>query len=329
MRIRPRPPFAATTALAATLLLAAAGACAGAALRAHRPPPFGDHIELRTSRPAAEGGVRPRGDALEGPGWLYRRTPHGSAQPPVTPADAVRGGPGAVVGVWSDGMLTAVDPRGPRPRVSWHRFVPGLALWLRARPAGTPVVLPAGPGLLVVTPGLVMDFRTRDGNLRWDTAAGPGCRYLPQRMLVTDGSVVLPRACPGGGPGGSAGAGHSTVEAFDGAGRRWQIAAGPHARPSLFTGTAVPPPHPPAFRPPMLGTPPRVYQDALGRRLIEIADLPLPAVRPLVVDADTGRRLPPCAAATARLLAGGCADPRPARPRPAGPRTEAPQGKTG
>jgi hypothetical protein len=289
---------AATAALAGAALLAALGA--GSALRSARPPAFGDRIQLLPG-PHSGDVVRPRGDALAGGGWLYRRTPHGSAHPPVTPADAVRSDPGTVVGVWTDGMLTAIDPRGREPRVRWHRFVPGLAGWLRIRPAGTPTVLPAGPVLLVVTPSLVMDFRTRDGNLRWDTMAGSGCRYLPQRMLATDGSVVIPRGCPG--------SGRSTVEAFDGAGRRWQIPAGQYARPGAFTGSAAPPPHPPAFHSPMLGTPPRRYQDAPDRRLVEITDVPWS--RPLAVDADTGRPLPPCAAASraARLLTGGCADP--------------------
>ncbi|MFC1413652.1 hypothetical protein ACEZCY_31330 [Streptacidiphilus sp. N1-12] len=220
------------TALAALLaVLAVAGL--GAAARDHRPAPFGDAVAVRAADlPAAAGALLLGSDGIHGPdasvqlrdtatgrtAWSYRRP--GSRPLRLYPLAA-----GTTAALWDDGMLTGIRSDAPDgPRVSWHRFVPGLADWLRRpRAAGTPLLVPldGGTAFLLPTPQLVMAYTSADGSIRADTLPPAGCAYDPSRALALAGLVVLPRPCDE----------HSTVEAFDQDGRRWQAPAGPSARP--------------------------------------------------------------------------------------------------
>ncbi|MFC1419727.1 hypothetical protein [Streptacidiphilus cavernicola] len=253
----------------AVLLAALAVVGVGAAARDHRPAPFGDAVAVHrtalaagpgTLRLGAADSVRFTADAATGPGatlWSYRRP--GSRPVRLFPLAG-----GITVAVWDDGMLTGIrtggdtggDPgdTGDGPVVGWHRFVPGLADWLR-RPTGLgPLLVPLdhGGSFLLPTPDLVMSYTSADGSIRTDTLPPRGCAYDPARTLVQPGGpVLLPRPCRA----------HSTVEAFGPDGRLWQAPAGPLARPV-----------------------------AAGPGAVGVLDVPL--LRPRLLSRDTGRPLP-------------------------------------
>lgn len=205
----------------------------GAAVRDHRPAPFGDDLVSRSASSASADALR-RGadhsvqayDRRDGrPVWSYRRP----GRTPVRLVDAA----GTTVAVWDDGMLTGMTP--DQPAVRWHRFVPGLAGWLtelRRTGAGDRGVLLApldgGLDFLVLTPGLVVTYTTADGAIRTDTLPPPGCSYDPIRAQLVGDTVVVARPC----------AAHGAVEGFGRDGRRWQILVGPFAAPAP-TGAAV------------------------------------------------------------------------------------------
>jgi len=254
------------TALVALLaVLAVVGV--GAAARDHRPAPFGDAVAVRTTGlPGADRGGVPgtlrlgtaasvRFDAGRGvrPGaalWSYRR-------PGSRPVRLFPLADGTTVALWDDGMLTGIrtgtaartgDADGDdRPVVGWHRFVPGLADWLR-QPRATrgPLLVPleGGRAFLLPTPELVMTYTTADGSIRTDTLPPRGCAYDPARALVRTDLVVLARPCEQ----------HSTVEAFGPDGCRWQAPAGPLARPVPAGPGAVGVLDVPLLRPRILGT---------------------------------------------------------------------------
>jgi len=300
-------------------LIAALALLAGLLVRAHRPPAFGDDLvtarvdgslvaasdlRLRATRHGIEAYRSPSGHVA----WSYRRPGAAPAGLTLLPGDRT-----AVV-AWTDGMLTALEPDDPR--VLWHRYVPGLASWAAHRPAGAPYLVPAdvaGSILLVLTPSLVMEFRTADGNLRWTTASGPGCAYRPQTALRLDGAVIIQRRCAAHARAAVDGAG--TVEAFDAVGRRWQIPAdsAPEPYPAALAASAaaaggIPQPPPPDPEALLIGEPVRTY----GPRTQALITLRMPPLAaPAVVDADDGRLLPPCGSRplAAHLLAPGCAAP--------------------
>ena len=231
------------TALTALLaVLAVVGV--GAAARDHRPAPFGDAVAVRTTGlPAADRHGGP-GTLRLGPAASVRFDTGGGARPGATLWSYRRPGSrpvrlfpladGTTVALWDDGMLTGIrgtarpgdpDGGGGGPVVGWHRFVPGLADWLRQPGAARgPLLVPldGGRAFLLPTPELVMTYTTADGSIRTDTLPPRGCGYDPARTLVASGDlVVLARPC----------AEHGTVEAFGPDGRRWQAPAGPLARP--------------------------------------------------------------------------------------------------
>ncbi|MFC1407114.1 MULTISPECIES: hypothetical protein [Streptacidiphilus] len=222
------------TALAALIvILAAIGV--GAAARDHRPAPFGDSVVVHSNdtvskedggvlRIGADGSVQlyaTRGSDSGHTLWSYKRP--GAEPVSVVPLA------GITVAVWNDGMLTGVrtDPAA----VAWHRFVPGLADRLRQHPADVGVLvasLDRGKVFLVPTPQVVMEYNTADGSIRSDTLPQVGCSYAPAQALALDDLLVLARPCDHG----------STVEAFDGSGRVWQLPSSPLARP-VATGTTT------------------------------------------------------------------------------------------
>ncbi|KDN82526.1 hypothetical protein [Kitasatospora cheerisanensis] len=205
---------------AAVLLVLAAGAAA----HANRPQPFGDQV-LPGAADVSPVGAQSAGagdlDLQVGPGleayskttgahlWSYRRD--GSTALHQT----MIGNNVAVV--WDDGMVTSVDPADHSVR--WHRSVPGLADWLhadgepgaadrteeqrrklaehRAAIALQPSADPKADAFVtVVTPGLLMGFRDRDGDLRFNSRPPAGCTFDPARTAHTDDAVLIPRACP-------------------------------------------------------------------------------------------------------------------------------------
>ncbi|WP_042401879.1 hypothetical protein [Streptacidiphilus carbonis] len=223
------------TALAALIvILAAVGV--GAAARDHRPAPFGDAVVVHSNdtvssedggafRIGADGSVQvyaTKGSDAGHTLWSYKRP--GSEPVSVVPLA------GITVAVWDDGMLTGVRS-GSAPEVAWHRFVPGLADRLRQYPADTGVLVASlghGKVFLVPTPQVVMEYNTADGSIRSDTLPQAGCSYAPAQALALDDLLVLARPCDE----------RSTVEAFDGTGRLWQIGATPLAMP-VATGTTT------------------------------------------------------------------------------------------
>ncbi|MGW4809869.1 hypothetical protein [Kitasatospora sp. NPDC004272] len=205
---------------AAVLLVLAAGAAA----HANRPEPFGDRVvpgAADASPVSAQSTGTEQADFRVGPGvevyststgerlWSYRR--EGATALHLTRLA------GDVVTVWDDGMITAVDTADHSVR--WHRSVPGLADWLRAdgepgaadrtetqrkqqmtrravdalRPSPDQV---NDAFVTVVTPGLLMGFRERDGDLRFNAQPPTGCEFLPARAAATDDAVLVPRLCP-------------------------------------------------------------------------------------------------------------------------------------
>ncbi|BAJ31457.1 MULTISPECIES: hypothetical protein [Kitasatospora] len=203
---------------------------AGAAAHANRPEPFGDRvvpgaadaspvsaqspspseIDFRTG-PGVEAYAKATGERL----WSYRREGATALHLELVGDDA------AVV--WDDGMVTAVNTADHSVR--WHRSVPGLADWLRAD--GEPgaearteeqrkqltaqraaeALHPSADRVndafvTVVTPGLLMGFRERDGDLRFNSRPPTGCAFSPQRTAETDDAVLVPRLCPPGSGGG-------------------------------------------------------------------------------------------------------------------------------
>ncbi|MFC1443742.1 hypothetical protein ABUW04_36455 [Streptacidiphilus sp. N1-10] len=222
------------TALAALIvILAAIGV--GAAARDHRPAPFGDSVVVHSNdtvskedggvlRIGADGSVQlyaTRGSDSGHTLWSYKRP--GAEPVSVVPLA------GITVAVWNDGMLTGV--RTDPAEVAWHRFVPGLADRLRQHPADVGVLvasLDRGKVFLVPTPQVVMEYNTADGSIRSDTLPQVGCSYAPAQALALDDLLVLARPCDHG----------STVEAFDGSGRVWQLPSSPLARP-VATGTTT------------------------------------------------------------------------------------------
>ncbi|QMU71936.1 hypothetical protein [Streptacidiphilus sp. P02-A3a] len=227
----------------------------GAAVRDHRPAPFGDDLVSRSVGSASADALR-RGadrsvqayDRRDGhPVWSYRR-------PGRTPVRLV-GAAGTTVAVWDDGMLTGMAP--DQPAVRWHRFVPGLAGWLaELRRTGATArgvllaPLDGGQDFLVLTPGLVVTYTTADGAIRTDTLPPPGCSYDPVRAQLVGDTVVVGRPC----------AAHGAVEGFGRDGRRWQILVGPFAAPAptgaASTGSDRVPPPPGRSPGPDTGPPP-------------------------------------------------------------------------
>ncbi|WP_282202879.1 PQQ-binding-like beta-propeller repeat protein [Kitasatospora fiedleri] len=217
--LRSLSPRSVLPAAAALLVLAA-----GAAAHANRPEPFGDRVvpgAADASPVSAQSTGAAQADLQVGPGveayspttgerlWSYRREG-------ATALHLVRVGQDAVV-VWDDGMVTAVDTTDHSVR--WHRGFPGLADWLRAD--GEPgadtrtederaqlMVQRAADALhpsddkvndafvTVVTPGLLMGFRERDGDLRFNSRPPAGCTFDPVRTAQTDDAVLVPRLCP-------------------------------------------------------------------------------------------------------------------------------------
>lgn len=223
------------TALAALIvILAAIGV--GAAARDHRPAPFGDSVVVHSNdtvskedggafRIGTDGSVQlyaTRGSDSGHTLWSYKRP--GSEPVSVVPLD------GITVAVWSDGMLTGV--RADPAAVAWHRFVPGLADRLRQHPADEGVLLASlghGKVFLVPTAQVVMEYNTVDGSIRSDTLPQAGCSYAPAQALALDDLLVLARPCDS----------YSTVEAFDGTGRVWQVLSTPLAQPVATGATTV------------------------------------------------------------------------------------------
>ncbi|RKE21797.1 hypothetical protein [Streptomyces sp. TLI_171] len=205
---------------AAVLLVLAAGAAA----HANRPEPFGDQVlpgaadaspvsvqsatagelELKVG-PGMEAYAKATGEHL----WSYRREGATALYLTLVGDDAVV--------LWDDGMVTAVNTTDRSVR--WHRGVPGLSDWLRAD--GEPgadarteeqrkqlmvqrAALALQPSadrvndafVTVVTPGLLMGFRERDGDLRFNSRPPTGCTFEPARSAHTDDAVLVPRVCP-------------------------------------------------------------------------------------------------------------------------------------
>ncbi|GAA2152249.1 hypothetical protein GCM10009760_48570 [Kitasatospora kazusensis] len=246
-------------ALAAVLVLGA-----GAAAHANRPVPFGDRmaepggadaspvsaqslntgqLELKVG-PGLEAYDRTSGSPL----WSYRREG-------ATALYLAMAGDSAVV-VWDDGMVTSV--RTSDHEVRWHRAVPGLSEWLsgegdpgaatrtdverrqiavqRATAALQPVI-ENEPGVAVVTPALLMVFRDRDGDLRFNSRPLGGCSYDPLRAVHTDDAVMVPRIC-----GGTNGSGHPLPGGITGIrldGQGWQLNAGPQVLLQRLDGHRV------------------------------------------------------------------------------------------
>ncbi|MFJ5925215.1 hypothetical protein ACIQF6_21675 [Kitasatospora sp. NPDC092948] len=217
--LRSLSPRSVLPAAAGLLVLAA-----GAAAHANRPQPFGDQVLPGAANAAPVGAQSAGAGALDlrvGPGveahsrttgellWSYRRNGNTALYVATLGEDAVA--------VWDDGMVTSVDLASQSPR--WHRSVPGLADWLsaggepgaaertdeqrkqlamqRAAAALHPSADPkADPFVTVVTPGLLMGFRDRDGDLRFNSRPPAGCAFEPERTAQTDDAVLVPRVCP-------------------------------------------------------------------------------------------------------------------------------------
>ncbi|MFD5565268.1 PQQ-binding-like beta-propeller repeat protein [Kitasatospora griseola] len=217
--LRSLSPRSVLPAAAALLVLAA-----GAAAHANRPQPFGDQVLPGAANASPVGAQSTGAGDLElkvGPGveafsratgehlWSYRRD--GSTALHLT----MLGEDAAVV--WDDGMVTSVNPADHSVR--WHRSVPGLADWLsadgepgaadrteeqrkqlatkRAAAALHPSADPKADAFItVVTPGLLMGFRDRDGDLRFNSRPPAGCTFDPARTAQSDDAVLIPRVCP-------------------------------------------------------------------------------------------------------------------------------------
>ncbi|MGW4812020.1 hypothetical protein ACWEPB_10285 [Kitasatospora cineracea] len=217
--LRSLSPRSALPAAAVLLVLAA-----GAAAHANRPEPFGDRVvpgASDASPVSAQSTGAEQADLQVGPGveaysrstgerlWSYRREG-------ATALHLARVGEDTVV-LWDDGMITAVNTADHSVR--WHRGFPDLADWLRAD--GEPgadtrteeqrqqTMLQRAADALhpsddkvndafvtVVTPGLLMGFRERDGDLRFNSRPPAGCAFDPARTAQTDDAVLVPRLCP-------------------------------------------------------------------------------------------------------------------------------------
>ena len=203
----------------------------GAAVRDHRPAPFGDDLVARSAGTDSADALRPGTahsvlayDHRDGrPVWSYRR--------PGRTLVRLVGVAGTTVAIWDDGMLTGMTPG--QPAVRWHRFVPGLAGWLaeldRTPAAGRGVLLAPldrGADFLVLTPGLVVTYTTADGAIRADTLPPRGCSYDPGRARLIGDTVVVGRPC----------AAQGAVEGFGGDGRRWRLLIGRPAATAPGTG---------------------------------------------------------------------------------------------
>ncbi|MEV4558887.1 hypothetical protein AB0K51_18125 [Kitasatospora sp. NPDC049285] len=245
--LRSLSPRSALPAAAVLLVLAA-----GAAAHANRPEPFGDRVALPGAADASPVGVQSlNAGELElkvGPGveayaqgsgehlWSYRREG-------ATALYLAMVGENAAV-VWDDGMVTSVHPADHSVR--WHRSVPGLADWLRAdgepgaadrtddqrrqtavqrAAAALQPVNDVEPWVTVVTPGLTMGFRDRDGDLRFNSRPPAGCSFDPLRTVHTDDAVLSPRTCPPAAGGARQLPGGITV--FSMSDHGGQLAAGP------------------------------------------------------------------------------------------------------
>ncbi len=237
---------------------------AGAAAHANRPVPFGDQVSAPGQAGASPVGVQSPGVAVPdlrlGPGleaydpasgsllWSYRRDG-------ATALHLALSAESAVV-VWDDGMVTSV--RLIDHSVRWHRAIPGLAEWLHAdgepgadqrteaqrkqtaeQRATAAVQTVPGPEawVQVLTPGLTMGFRDRDGDLRFNSKPLAGCVYDPLRAVRTDSAVLVPRSCTG-----STGSGRplpGAVSGFRLDGHGWQLNAGPKVTLKQLDGHRV------------------------------------------------------------------------------------------
>lgn len=237
---------------------------AGAAAHANRPVPFGDQVSAPGQAEASPVGAQSSGtadpDLKVGPGleaydrstgallWSYRRD--GATALHVQPAAE------SAVVVWDDGMVTSVQLSDHTVR--WHRAIPGLAEWLRGdgdpgaeqrtdaqrkqiaqqrAAAAVQTVSSPEPWVQVITPGLTMGFRDRDGDLRFNSRPLTGCVYDPLRAVRTSGAVLVPRTCTG-----TNGAGHTLpggVSGFRLDGHGWQLNAGPKVQLKQLDGHRV------------------------------------------------------------------------------------------
>ncbi|WP_104818831.1 hypothetical protein [Kitasatospora sp. MMS16-BH015] len=224
---------------------------AGAAAHANRPVPFGDRVAEPGAADASPVGAQSLDTgSLElkvGPGleaydrsgthlWSYRREG-------ATALHLAMAGQSAVV-VWDDGMVTSVRPEDHTVR--WHRAVPGLSEWLHGEDepgadtrtaeqkqeiaveraaAALQTATEDEPWVAVVTPGLTMGFRDRDGDLRFNARPLSGCLYDPLRAVHTEDAVLVPRTCTG-----TNGSGHPLpggITGFRLSRPGWQLPAGP------------------------------------------------------------------------------------------------------
>ncbi|MGF1426260.1 hypothetical protein [Kitasatospora sp. LaBMicrA B282] len=215
--LRTLTPRSALPAMAVLLVLGV-----GAAAHANRPVPFGDQVSAPGNAQASPISAQTADpvvpDFRVGPGleaydpssgallWSYRRDGATALHVTVLAQSAVV--------VWDDGMVTSVEI--DNHQVRWHRAVPGLADWLhgsgetgadqrtdaqkkqlelqRAAAAVQVAVLPE-PWVQVLTPGLTMGFRDRDGDLRFNARPQEGCTFDPMRTVHTDIAVLVPRSC--------------------------------------------------------------------------------------------------------------------------------------
>ncbi|WP_145903652.1 hypothetical protein [Kitasatospora viridis] len=222
-------PRSALPAAAVLLVLAA-----GAAAHANRPVPFGDQVsapgKAEASPVSAQSADPVTPDFKIGPGleaydptsgallWSYRRDGATALHLSLVGADSSPDQSAIVV--WDDGMVTSV--RVSDHEVRWHRAVPGLSDWLhgdgdpgadqrtdaqrkeieleRAAAAVQTVSVPE-PWVQVLTPGLTMGFRDRDGDLRFNARPPAGCLFDPLRAVGADTAVLLPRSCTSTGSG--------------------------------------------------------------------------------------------------------------------------------
>ncbi|TQF02981.1 PQQ-like beta-propeller repeat protein [Kitasatospora acidiphila] len=286
---------------------------AGAAAHANRPVPFGDQVsapgKAEASPVSAQSADPVTPDFRIGPGleaydpstgsllWSYRRD--GATALHVSMLGQNGSPEQSAVVVWDDGMVTSL--RVADHQVRWHRSVPGLSDWLHGDndPGGAQrtdvqrkeleleraasavqTVLGPEPWVQVLTPGLTMGFRDRDGDLRFNSRPQAGCLYDPQRAVSTDDAVLLPRACTG----------------TTGSGRQL---------PGSVTGFKL------IDHSFVLNTGPAVELIRLDGHRVRLNDGPLLGSR--VVDADTGITEIPCGSASAPFAAepaaGGCPSP--------------------
>ncbi|MDH6117401.1 hypothetical protein ABH930_001614 [Kitasatospora sp. GAS204A] len=249
--LRTLTPRSALPAMAVLLVLGA-----GAAAHANRPVPFGDQVSApgnaQASPVVAQSAAPVVPDFRVGPGleaydpssgallWSYRRD--GATALHVTPF-----GQSAVV-VWDDGMVTSVEI--DNHQVRWHRSVPGLSDWLQGvgepgadqrteaqreqlelqrAAAAVQVASEPEPWVQVLTPGLTMGFRDRDGDLRFNARPQDGCTYDPLRAVDTDIAVLVPRSCTA-----TTGAGHQllpgSITGFRLDGHGYVLNAGPKVK---------------------------------------------------------------------------------------------------